>query len=48
MEDAMILNKASFERGFAHGMVFKCEVCSTNIRSQTILPLSFNASFVNF
>ena len=28
MEDAMILNKASFERGFAHGTVIKCEVCS--------------------
>ena len=27
MEDAMILNKASFERGFAHGTVLKCEVC---------------------
>lgn len=26
MEDAMILNKASFERGFAHGTVIKCEV----------------------
>ena len=26
MEDAMILNKASFERGFAHGTVLKCEV----------------------
>ena len=28
MEDAMILNKASFERGFAHGTVLKCEVSS--------------------
>lgn len=28
MEDAMILNKSSFERGFAHGTVIKCEVCS--------------------
>ena len=28
MEDAMILNKASFERGFAHGTVLKCEVRS--------------------
>ena len=26
MEDAMILNKASFERGFAHASVYKCEV----------------------
>ena len=26
MEDAMILNKSSFERGFAHATVYKCEV----------------------
>ena len=28
MEDAMILNKSSYERGFAHGSVIKCEVCT--------------------
>ncbi|CAG2054313.1 unnamed protein product [Timema podura] len=26
MEDAMIINKASFERGFAHGSVYKSEI----------------------
>lgn len=26
MEDAMILNKASVERGLAHASVYKCEV----------------------
>ena len=26
MEDAMVLNKASYERGFAHGSVYKSEV----------------------
>ncbi|XP_063243979.1 DNA-directed RNA polymerase I subunit RPA2 [Bacillus rossius redtenbacheri] len=26
MEDAMIINKASFERGFAHGSIYKSEV----------------------
>ena len=26
MEDAMILNKASYERGFGHGSVIKSEV----------------------
>lgn len=26
MEDAMILNKASYERGFAHGTIYKTEV----------------------
>lgn len=25
MEDAMILNKSSFERGFAHGSIYKCD-----------------------
>ncbi|XP_074622886.1 DNA-directed RNA polymerase I subunit RPA2-like [Acropora palmata] len=30
MEDAMILNKASFERGFAHGTVLKCEIVDLN------------------
>jgi DNA-directed RNA polymerase I subunit RPA2 len=25
MEDAMIINKASYERGFAHGSVYKSE-----------------------
>ena len=26
MEDAMIINKGSYERGFAHGSVYKSEV----------------------
>ena len=26
MEDAMILSKASVERGFANGNIYKCEV----------------------
>lgn len=25
MEDAMIINKASYDRGFAHGMIYKSE-----------------------
>lgn len=33
MEDAMILNKASFERGFAHGTVLKCEVSGAEFGS---------------
>jgi len=27
MEDAMVLNKASVERGFAHGSVYRGRVC---------------------
>lgn len=30
MEDAMILNKSSFERGFAHGMVYSTEIVELN------------------
>lgn len=29
MEDAMILNRASFQRGFAHATVYKSEVIIT-------------------
>ena len=31
MEDAMILNKASHERGFAHATVYKSEVHKNGI-----------------
>lgn len=30
MEDAMILNKSSFERGFAHASVYKSQVCQNS------------------
>lgn len=30
MEDAMILNKSSFQRGFAHGMVMSTEIVELN------------------
>lgn len=33
MEDAMVLNKASFERGFAHGTVYSTEIVDLNERS---------------
>jgi len=33
MEDAMVLNKASVERGFAHGSIYKGHV------SRTALPV---------
>ena len=29
MEDAMILNKSSYERGFAYGCIYKTEVVIT-------------------
>ena len=37
MEDAMILNKASFERGFAHGTVLKCEVWRPSVFSDALI-----------
>ena len=33
MEDAMILNKSSFERGFGHGMVYSTEIVELNDKS---------------
>ena len=33
MEDAMILNKASFERGFGHGVVYSTEIVELNDRA---------------
>jgi DNA-directed RNA polymerase I subunit RPA2 len=33
MEDAMILNKQSYERGFAHGMVYSTELVELNEKS---------------
>jgi DNA-directed RNA polymerase beta subunit len=27
MEDAMVINKSSVERGFAHGAIYASEVC---------------------
>lgn len=31
MEDAMIINKASLERGFAHGSIYKCETIELKV-----------------
>lgn len=30
MEDAMVINKASFERGFGHGSIYKSEFVDLN------------------
>ena len=52
MEDAMILNKASFERGFAHGTVIKCEVCglmySCYLLSHHLRTLTASFFFLSF
>ena len=33
MEDAMILNKSSYERGFGHGRVYSTEIVELNEKS---------------
>ena len=33
MEDAMIINKSSFERGFGHGSILKSEFIDINSKS---------------
>lgn len=50
MEDAMILNKASYERGFGHGCVYKCEVgamicfrCWSSVQSILYVVIYFTA-----
>ena len=35
MEDAMILNKSSYERGFAHGAVYKSYIKEVNESAST-------------
>ena len=37
MEDAMILNRASFQRGFAHATVYKSEVYCIDILFNKLL-----------
>lgn len=32
MEDAMIINKAALERGFAHGSIYKTELIELQVR----------------
>lgn len=33
MEDAMVLNKGSYERGFGHGMIYSTEIVELNDKS---------------
>lgn len=33
MEDAMIINKSAYERGFAHGMIYKSETIELSNQS---------------
>jgi len=38
MEDAMILNKSSYERGLAHGSIYKSEFLDLSAVSSFLLP----------
>ena len=37
MEDAMILNKGSYDRGFAHGSIYKTEVQTCDLSAPFIM-----------
>lgn len=34
MEDAMVLNKSSYERGFAHGSIYKAQFLNLEPKSR--------------
>lgn len=42
MEDAMVVNKASLERGFAHGTVYSTEILDLNERSRSVGSMIFS------
>jgi len=48
MEDAMVLNKASVERGFAHGSIYKGRVGCNNVSPMgqwsTVIRMSVSLS----
>ena len=47
MEDAMILNKSAFERGFGHGSIYKAEVRGQHLRGVSELSiLDFTFDFL--
>jgi DNA-directed RNA polymerase I subunit RPA2 len=54
MEDAMVLNKSSYERGFGHGMIYSTEIVELNdksfgsSRNSKIFGKFFNKSSLNF
>jgi hypothetical protein len=53
MEDAMIISKSAFERGFGHGVVYKSEhvdlrLVLQNMSTQVILRLVLKVAFANF
>lgn len=48
MEDAMIINKESYERGFAHGSVYKSEFITLEDSSSYFCRDPFNKSIVDY
>ena len=44
MEDAMIINKSSLERGFAHGQIYKSEVSIKTLSLRLLLAIQ-NSNF---
>jgi hypothetical protein len=43
MEDAMILNKSSMERGLAHGTIVKCENINLRVRGALAVAMLLGA-----
>jgi hypothetical protein len=39
MEDAMVINKASTERGFCHGCIYKGQVCTALLWTQILMTV---------
>ena len=44
MEDAMILNKSSYERGFAHGSVYKSDVSVNLLKHHKLIALEYTVA----
>ena len=47
MEDAMIINKSSLERGFAHGSIYKCDLIELKVCYGTICSNRFGRNIFN-
>ena len=48
MEDAMVLNKASVERGFAHGSIYKGRVCIMYCSAMCLIIMAIILLFTLF
>jgi DNA-directed RNA polymerase I subunit RPA2 len=47
MEDAMIINKAAYERGLAHGMIYKSEFIELKDQTDYFMRDSNNSNLID-